>query len=88
MKFLYSYDRQHFVEQAICACESVISGAKSKLIRLESLTIRRPIAPPFYALRKNVENIVKNYKPNARSGRLKMTYTNAVDESVEDGGLA
>ncbi len=57
------------------------------MIRLESATIRRPIAPLFYAQRKNVKN-EKNYKPNARSGRLKMTYTNAVDECVEDEGLA
>ncbi len=70
------------------AISSAISRANSKLIRLESPKIRRPIAPPFYALPKNVENKIKNYKPNARSGGLKMTYTNAVDESVEDEGLA
>ncbi len=58
------------------------------MIRLESATIRRPIAPLFYAQRKNVKNKIKKIKPNARSGRLKMTYTNAEDESVEDEGLA
>ncbi len=68
------------------ACESAVSGANSNLIRLQSPMIWRQIASSFYTLRKNVGNKIKNNTP--KSGRLKMTFTNAVDESVKYEGLA